>query len=69
MAAEKNVEGASAEAVEQRDAQLRFEGANVLGDRRLREEKRPGSARKGAVVGDRLEDAQSSQIHKSSLTN
>ena len=59
---------APAQAVKQRHAKLGFEPADVLGDRRLREEESTGGARERAVVGHGLEDTHSSQIHKCRLT-
>src|SRR2546422_4377569 len=56
--------GAAAEAVEERDAELVLEGADVLGDGRLRQREGVGRAREAPQLGHLREHLEAAQIHR-----
>src|SRR5262249_30244705 len=56
--------GAASQPVEQLDAELVLEGADVLGDRGLRQEQRLTRAREAAQLGDLDEDLEPTQVHR-----
>src|SRR5439155_24431925 len=56
--------GAAAQPVQELDAQLVLEGADVLGDRRLREEECLGGAREASELRHLREDLEATEVHQ-----